>query len=441
MVFHYDAPDFQYGDYVGVMRKPKSMSDSIARDGNDPVAALAALLHSLAQQADGTRGRRRWDSLARLVSTPGGSDAGGEAAGAAELAALRQEHDDTGRSEALARVLRARAVGDEEFLSAFNHWRSQKQILAVERRVTESLHAAAARTAPAGPGQEANLKEDSGHRKSWRGRLSGPWTVAIGSGLTATILGGLVLTLILGNLGPGSSPSALSPPSSSSTAPVQSPSSATPAQSPSSVTPAQSNGISVAADKQFYRIFFPVRNASSSDQQLDQISVIMTYPTNIGCAEIQFYAYRLTNTIVVKKAGGIAQGAVTVESGHASGFAVPATGQWSGGCGPTQLYFEFPPPALTLNRLSTTMVAIDVPRRLNVISEIYPNKIGLQKRITFPKIGGTDFMAFHVRGSTSGGTKIDSCFVLRGALAAAPQGTVKCDATILGIDPFQKFRA
>jgi hypothetical protein len=96
--------------------------------------------------------------------------------------ALRQEHDDTSRSEALARVLRTRADGDDEFRSALNDWRSQKQIQAAERAVTESLHAAAARTSPASPGQDADPKEDNEQRKSWRDRLSGPGRLLLAAG-------------------------------------------------------------------------------------------------------------------------------------------------------------------------------------------------------------------------------------------------------------------
>jgi len=165
----------------------------------------------------------------------------------------------------------------------------------------------------------------------------------------------------------------------------------------------------------------------------------MTYPTGVGCAETPFYVYQLQNSIVVKKASGIAQGAVTGESGYASGYTVSATGKWSGGCGPGQLYFDFAPLGLILARLSTTMTAIDIPRRLNVISEVYPNKTLLHTDVTLPDIDNIDFMAFHITGSTSGGAKIDSCFVLRGKLAVAPQGPAKCSATILGLQPFQKF--
>jgi len=75
------------------------MNDSTARHGNDSVAALAALLRTLAESGDSIQGRRLWDSLARAV----GSKSASGASGATELAAFRQRPEDTGRAEDLRR--------------------------------------------------------------------------------------------------------------------------------------------------------------------------------------------------------------------------------------------------------------------------------------------------------------------------------------------------
>jgi hypothetical protein len=67
------------------------MDDVSAGRTADPVASLAALLRAVALSADGIQGGQRWRTLAELVNGPEGNRAGPEPAGAAELAALREE--------------------------------------------------------------------------------------------------------------------------------------------------------------------------------------------------------------------------------------------------------------------------------------------------------------------------------------------------------------
>jgi hypothetical protein len=193
------------------------------------------------------------------------------------------------------------------------------------------------------------------------------------------------------------------------------------------VPSAQSPGIQVASSRRFYRIVLPVDNNLSRDQQLNQMSVSMTYETGSGCAEAPYYIYRLQDTIVVKKATGHAQGNITERSGIASGFDVRSTGEWRGGCGPDQVYFRFIPTGLTLKKLSTTMIAIDVPTRMHVKFEVYPARAikPSQTQVRFPS---SHYLSFRVVASASGGTKLDSCFIFKAGRSTERRPLKKCNS-------------
>lgn len=119
------------------------MNDNTAGRGTNPVAVLAAMLQAVAESADGSQGRQLWASLARLLNIRSSAGTSGEVAGAAELAALRQEPGDTDRAQALARVLLARAAYDGRFRNALNDWRGQRPIQALERSVSGHWQAGA----------------------------------------------------------------------------------------------------------------------------------------------------------------------------------------------------------------------------------------------------------------------------------------------------------
>jgi hypothetical protein len=183
------------------------MNDSTAAHVNEPVAVLAALLHALAEGADGIRGRHLWESLTELI---GGQDANGAAgvAGAAELAVLRNEPS-ADRAVILARVLFARADADEDFGDHLRAWRGQEQIRATsERAVSAAVTAAGARTAPAGPDQEPSPDPGStGSEPRWRTYLSSPWSVTIVGGIVASVTAAVIAAyLITGNGSPTASP-------------------------------------------------------------------------------------------------------------------------------------------------------------------------------------------------------------------------------------------
>lgn len=130
------------------------MNDGQLPSPINDVGTLAALLHAMAESTDDARGRRRWDSLARLVNSDMTGDSVQLVSGKAELAALRERSADTDRSEALARVMLTRAATDSGFRKKFAAWRIQKQNQELERsmgagRRPDSIGAAA--SVPARP--------------------------------------------------------------------------------------------------------------------------------------------------------------------------------------------------------------------------------------------------------------------------------------------------
>lgn len=189
-----------------------------ANDGTTGDAVLASLLRVLASGADGSRGREHWDSLMYVVNGQGSSAAGSEVVGVAELAALRQQPDDTASAETLARVLLARSRDDESFRSDFSAWRGQRAIQAAE----QSLRDGAINGVGSSPAQKTSPRKNKPQKKSWQERLSGPWPVTIGGGLVV-VVGGIFITSLLTGANPPSASSAPASPASSPTAgpPVQ----------------------------------------------------------------------------------------------------------------------------------------------------------------------------------------------------------------------------
>ena len=134
---------------------------------NNSIAALAALIHAIAQSAGATQGRRNWDGLVEVVNGQNIASDSGDIAGASELAALRQQPDDRDSAEILARALLARADDDQQFRSALNDWRSQNEIQGIESTVSALHHASTAAADDDMPGQPAEGKKSSESSASW----------------------------------------------------------------------------------------------------------------------------------------------------------------------------------------------------------------------------------------------------------------------------------
>ena len=202
----------------------------------------------------------------------------------------------------------------------------------------------------------------------------------------------------------------------------------------------QTQGISAAASGQFYRIFLPVDNTLSRDQQLKQVSLLMTFP-GPACAEVPIELYRIENTIFMNRSSGAVQGSVSAESAPASGFKVPSMGKLNFGCGLDQLHLVFLPPVSLLRSQSTTPVVIEIPRRLSVVYQFLPSKKPLHTQVVLPDVNatgmdGTEYMAFRITAIVSSGSKLDSCFVLSRELPISAQGARKCNSKVSGAAAF-----
>jgi hypothetical protein len=203
----------------------------------------------------------------------------------------------------------------------------------------------------------------------------------------------------------------------------------------------QTQGISAAVSGQFYRIFFPVDNTLSRDQQLKQISLLMAFP-GPACAEVPIELYRIENMIFMNRSSKAVQGSVSAESAPASGFKVPSMGRLNFGCGLDQLHLIFLPPASLLRSQSTTPVVIEIPRRLSVVYQYLPSKKPLHMQVVLPSINdtgmdGIDYMAFRITATVSSGSKLDSCFVLSRKLSISAQGPRKCNSKVNGVAAFK----
>jgi hypothetical protein len=144
------------------------MSDGGLMGPVSRVGALAALLKAIAESADDDDlGGRRWDSLARLVDSPGSAHPGEAVLGVAELHALRERPGDSDRAAALATAMLLRAAGDPTFRKRMADWRRQKQNQELESPVsagrgTESGAPGAEPAAADTPGGVAGKPRESG---------------------------------------------------------------------------------------------------------------------------------------------------------------------------------------------------------------------------------------------------------------------------------------
>ncbi|EST35315.1 hypothetical protein [Streptomyces roseochromogenus] len=93
----------------------------------DPITAAA--LTSLAGSLGGEAGRNAWQGLAALVRRPfrraageESGETGGISSGELELAALRDDPDNTAHAQALATALGVRAALDAEFGTLLEQW-------------------------------------------------------------------------------------------------------------------------------------------------------------------------------------------------------------------------------------------------------------------------------------------------------------------------------
>ena len=144
-----------------------------------------------------------------------------------------------------------------------------------------------------------------------------------------------------------------------------------------SSSPWETGGLTVAESAKYYRVSLPIYNNQADDRFVAQISIgIGRKVASEGCGQPAPSAkFTLKNHLLIIKKTGAARTAALAGSGAASGFSVPAVGseKYSEYCSSTNkmsitdnLSLTFSPPALVLEKHSTTTIVIDIPKRMRV---------------------------------------------------------------------------
>jgi hypothetical protein len=197
-------------------------------------------------------------------------------------------------------------------------------------------------------------------------------------------------------------------------------------------TSTQTVPMSAAASHKSYRLVFPVNNVLASEQSVERLHVIISFD-GVPCAEVPpAVIYEISDVVVTEPSGTITQGAASAESGTATGFRVPVSGLINYGCGLNQVQLSFAPPGAILNRLTTTPIAIDVPREVGVTYRRMPDRGPVEARLEMPVIEALteeQVVAFRVIAELSDANRIESCFLMTRSEASGPQD---CDYELNG---------
>jgi hypothetical protein len=257
-------------------------------------------------------------------------------------------------------------------------------------------------------------------------------------GAAAAIVASVIAAIIpVITTSPGSPPS-LNP---ANTTPSPNPANTTPSFNSRVIPPTRNQGVSVAVSNKAYRVIFPIVNSQAVDEQLERVTLFISFH-GPPCAEIPpILLYKIQGSVEVNSSGRIRKGVISIKSGLASGFTVPAAGVLNFGCSIDQLQLEFLPPGATLGRLHTTPVVIDVPRKLNVTRIVLPQSMRqeLHFRAPMPSIGNpneVNYIAFHIITLTGDGKRLSSCFLLTGSQTSLRPGVQNCDSTVEGFHVF-----
>jgi hypothetical protein len=131
------------------------------------------------------------------------------------------------------------------------------------------------------------------------------------------------------------------------------------------VTPT-GEGVTVAESADYYRAIFPIYNPLSYDQAARQMT--LTVDVNKICnASSTPYQYSLKNQLVGSTKNHVARGTITPKTGVASGFSVLAAGTWYQDCNSSDLSLTFAPPGLVVQKSTTTLITVDIPKLISVI--------------------------------------------------------------------------
>lgn len=198
------------------------------------------------------------------------------------------------------------------------------------------------------------------------------------------------------------------------------------------------SGMSVGISSRAYRLILPIQNPQSQDETVSSLTVWASFWAP-PCAEGPFgLVYQVESSVNVDSKSG-ARGSVSASSGPAAGFASAFTGLLSYGCGWNQLQFSFVPPGATLVHLSTTPLAIDLPRELKVTQSNDSNFASSE--VVLPTVDDPDnpvvtFIAFRILAETPRSGTINSCYLLAGVRSTDKTGLKDCRAQIDGRNVF-----
>ncbi|WP_410599057.1 esterase/lipase family protein [Amycolatopsis sp. lyj-90] len=202
---------------------------------------------------------------------------------------------------------------------------------------------------------------------------------------------------------------------------------AVPTGSSSSPSPGTTQAVSMSAALQdeSYRLVFPLNNVLASEQSVKRLHVIISFDSGVACAEVPpAVIFDVSDVVVAGPSGTITQGAVSAENGPAAGFKVPVSGSINYGCGWNQVQLSFTPPGAIMNRLTTTPIAIDVPRKIAVSYRRMPDSGPYEERLAMPtleELGEERVVAFRAIAEVGDANTIESCFLIARSAVSGPQ--------------------
>jgi hypothetical protein len=142
-------------------------------------------------------------------------------------------------------------------------------------------------------------------------------------------------------------------------------------------TAATAGDITVAESAKYYRVVYPLYSSLVFDQ-VNRITLTLDWTFACNAEASPPNIYSLQNQILVSSKHHSARAAVIAKSGAAKGFEVPATGTWYQYCNTAYLSLTFMPPALVVQKSATTLIVMDIPRRMKIL--------GSKKQISLPDI-------------------------------------------------------
>ena len=186
--------------------------------------------------------------------------------------------------------------------------------------------------------------------------------------------------------------------------------------------------LGLALSDSYIRILVPVTNSSANSMQLNRMELNISWTSPVLCAGPPVFEFSLQNHLYVQagKDGRAVSGSMNIESGAASGFNVPVTGEASGFCDNGTLVLRFTPPVLILERSSTGIISFNLPRNLRVSETVTVAGYSLKSHrrephtshedikldmasLVIPSIGNRTSVMVEFSAATESGSTITAC--------------------------------